>query len=39
VTEPIVTLAVSLSLVLGVCAGLVASIRLVRTPPLNLFGR
>ena len=39
VTPPIITLAVSLSLVLGVCAGLAASVRLVRTPPLSLFGR
>jgi putative ABC transport system permease protein len=39
VTGPIVTLAVTLSLVLGVGAGLVASIRLVRRPPLTLFGR
>jgi putative ABC transport system permease protein len=39
VTPEIVTLAVSLSLALGVCAGLAASLRLVRTPPLSLFGR
>lgn len=39
VTADIVTLAVSLSLVLGICAGLAASLRLVRTPPLSLFGR
>jgi putative ABC transport system permease protein len=39
VTPGIVTLAVSLSLVLGICAGLAASLRLVRTPPLSLFGR
>lgn len=39
VTTPIITLAVSLSLVLGICAGLAASLRLVRTPPLDLFGR
>ena len=39
VTPQIVTLAVSLSLVLGICAGLAASLRLVRTPPLSLFGR
>ena len=39
VTPQIVVLAVSLSLVLGVCAGLLASLRLVRTPPLTLFGR
>lgn len=39
VTPPIVALAVSLSLVLGVGAGVLASLRLVRTPPLALFGR
>jgi len=39
VTPPIVALAVSLSLVLGVGAGILASVRLVRTPPLALFGR
>ncbi|MEO5590797.1 MAG: FtsX-like permease family protein, partial [Gemmatimonadaceae bacterium] len=39
ITPGIVTLAVSLSLVLGIGAGLVASLRLVRTPPLALFGR
>ena len=39
ITPPIVTLAVSLSLVLGLAAGLAASLRLVRTPPLRLFGR
>lgn len=39
VTPDIVTLAVALSLVLGVGAGLLASLRLVRTPPLELFGR
>ena len=39
VTGSIVTFAVSLSLVLGIAAGLLASIRLVRTPPLALFGR
>jgi putative ABC transport system permease protein len=39
VTTDIVILAVSLSLVLGICAGLSASLRLVRTPPLSLFGR
>ena len=38
-TIPIVAFAVSLSLVLGVAAGLAASWRLVRTPPLTLFGR
>jgi putative ABC transport system permease protein len=39
VTPPIVALAVSLSLVLGIGAGVLASMRLVRTPPLALFGR
>jgi putative ABC transport system permease protein len=39
VTPPIVALAVSLSLVLGIGAGLLASMRLARTPPLALFGR
>ena len=39
ITPPIVVFAVSLSLVLGVLAGLAASMRLVRTPPLALFGR
>jgi putative ABC transport system permease protein len=39
ITPPIVALAVGLSLVLGVGAGLLASLRLVRTPPLALFGR
>jgi putative ABC transport system permease protein len=39
VTPPIIALAVSLSLVLGVGAGVLASMRLVRTPPLALFGR
>lgn len=39
ITLPIVALAVSLSLVLGIGAGLLASVRLVRTPPLALFGR
>lgn len=39
ITPSIVTLAVTLSIVLGVGAGLLASIRLVRTPPLALFGR
>jgi putative ABC transport system permease protein len=38
-TGPIIAFAVSLSLVLGVAAGLAASWRLVRTPPLALFGR
>jgi len=39
VTGPIIAFAVSLSLVLGIAAGLAASWRLVRTPPLTLFGR
>ena len=39
ITPSIVTLAVSLSLVLGIVAGFLASLRLVRTPPLALFGR
>lgn len=39
VTTDIVALAVVLSLVLGIAAGLIASLRLVRTPPLALFGR
>jgi putative ABC transport system permease protein len=39
VTPSIVTLAVVLSLVLGIAAGILASLRLVRTPPLILFGR
>ena len=39
VTGPIIAFAVSLSLLLGIAAGLAASWRLVRTPPLALFGR
>ena len=39
VTTPVVAFAVSLSLLLGIGAGLLASLRLVRTPPLQLFGR
>ena len=39
VTPPIVAFAVGLSLILGIGAGLLASLRLVRTPPLQLFGR
>ena len=39
VTTPVVAFAVTLSLVLGIGAGLLASLRLVRTPPLALFGR
>jgi putative ABC transport system permease protein len=39
VTPGIVAFAVSLSLALGLAAGVMASLRLVRTPPLELFGR
>ncbi len=39
VTPQIVVFAVTLSLLLGIGAGLLASLRLVRTPPLQLFGR
>jgi putative ABC transport system permease protein len=39
VTPGIVLFAVGLALVLGVGAGLAAAVRLVRTPPLALFGR
>ena len=39
ITPPIVAVAVSLSFLLGVGAGVLASLRLVRTPPLVLFGR
>jgi putative ABC transport system permease protein len=39
VTAPIVVVAVGLSLVLGIGAGVLASLRLARTPPLELFGR
>ncbi|HMG13299.1 MAG TPA: FtsX-like permease family protein [Gemmatimonadaceae bacterium] len=39
VTAPTIVFAVSLSLVLGIAAGVAASLRLVRTPPLALFGR
>jgi putative ABC transport system permease protein len=39
VTPGVVWLAVALSLVLGVGAGLLAAMRLVRTRPLELFGR
>ena len=39
VTPSTVVFAVSLSLALGIAAGVVASLRLVRTPPLALFGR
>ena len=39
VTPSVVVFAVSLSLMLGIGAGVMASLRLVRTPPLALFGR
>lgn len=39
VTGPVVAVAVALSLVLGIGAGALASLRLARTPPLELFGR
>ena len=39
VTTPIVLVAVLLSLALGIAAGIAASLRLVRQPPLALFGR
>jgi putative ABC transport system permease protein len=39
VTSDIILLAVTLSLVLGIVAGWLAARRLVRTPPLALFGR
>ena len=39
VTPSTVVFAVSLSLALGIAAGVVASLRLVRTSPLALFGR
>jgi putative ABC transport system permease protein len=39
ITPPIIGLAVTLSLALGIGAGVLASLRLVRTPPLALFGR
>jgi len=39
ITLPVIALAVALSLVLGIGAGVLASLRLVRTPPLILFGR
>ena len=38
-TVPIVIAAVALSLALGIGAGILASLRLARTPPLELFGR
>lgn len=39
VTPQTIALAVTLSLVLGIVSGLLAVRRLVRTPPLELFGR
>ena len=39
VTGDVLLLAIGLSLVLGILAGLLAAVRLVRTPPLVLFGR
>jgi putative ABC transport system permease protein len=39
VTGDIIALAVGLSLALGIVAGWLAARRLVRTPPLALFGR
>ena len=39
VTGDVVLLAVALSLVLGIAAGALAALRLVRVPPLVLFGR
>jgi putative ABC transport system permease protein len=39
VTPDIVALAVGLGIVLGVGAGFLAALRMVRTPPLTLFGR
>ncbi|HET9455114.1 MAG TPA: FtsX-like permease family protein, partial [Gemmatimonadaceae bacterium] len=39
VTQEIVTLAVVLSLVLGIGAGALAALRLVSVRPLDLFGR
>jgi putative ABC transport system permease protein len=39
VTAETMLLAVGLSLVLGIVAGLLAAVRLVRLPPLVLFGR
>lgn len=39
VTGDVLLLAVALSLILGIAAGLLASLRLVRTEPLALFGR
>ncbi len=39
VTPDIVLLAVGLAIVLGIGAGFLAALRMVRTPPLTLFGR
>jgi putative ABC transport system permease protein len=39
VTGDIIVFAVLLSLVLGIVAGALAALRLVRTPPLALIGR
>lgn len=39
VTVPIIVIAVLLSLGLGIAVGIAASLRLVRQPPLALFGR
>lgn len=39
ITAPVISVAVALSLVLGIGAGVLASLRLARTPPLQLFGR
>lgn len=39
ITPSVVALSVALSLILGIGAGFVASLRLARTPPLALFGR
>ena len=39
VTPDVVLLAVTLSVALGVAAGALAAVRLVRTPPLTLLGR
>jgi len=39
VTPPIIAVSVGLSLVLGALAGVLASVRLARTPPLVLLGR
>jgi putative ABC transport system permease protein len=39
VTADVLALAVTLSLVLGIVAGSLAAVRLVKTPPLVLFGR